>query len=217
VLRPFRVASIVGIAVSITLVGCGGSSSTSSTGLTRAAPATRSSVAAPKKPSHQRSRPARVVRGLTDYGATTADWNSTHTPDSQFAPGAVYNPDPGLSSINGNVGAAYTQVLHENGHVLQYQFNFHPMPISRAKALVLQSQFPPDAKVLWFATRDTCAQMMVQSNVLGRELGGNRIGDGAGTAQVEFGSGDGNSYSAGSVNDALFQLLPNNGPDAVGC
>jgi hypothetical protein len=154
---------------------------------------------------------------VTGFGATTGDWNATHTPDSQFASGAVYNPDPSLSSINGHVGAAYTQVLHENGHVLQYQFNFHPMPIRQAKALVLQSQSPPDAKVLWFATKDSCAQMMVQSNLLGKELGGRSIGDGAGTSQVEFGSADGDSYSAGSVNDALFQLLPNDGPDAVGC
>jgi hypothetical protein len=149
--------------------------------------------------------------GVTGFGATGASWNSAYTPDGQFAPGAVYDADPSLPSINGGTGAAYTQVLHQDGHVIGYYYAFQPVPVNQAKTLVLSSQFPPDARELWFVTKGTCAQMMVQSRTLGKALSAPSLGDKAGTAQVEF-SGDGTTHNASSVDDALLQLLPNDGP-----
>jgi hypothetical protein len=214
-LRPVRpiVASCV-VVVSALLSGCGSSATT--TGTTTLAPSTTASAPPAKKRAG--SRASAQSAGVTGFGATDAAWNSAHTPDSQFASGEVYKADPSLPSINGNVGAAYTQLLHQDGHVLGYDYGFHSVPISQARALVLRTEFSGDAKVLWFVTKGSCAQMMVQSKTLGEALGSHAIGDAAGTAQVEFGSGAGTTYDAGSVDDALMQLLPNSGPGgAPGC
>jgi hypothetical protein len=147
---------------------------------------------------------------VTGFGATNAAWNRTHTADHDFASGAVYNADTSLPRVNGHAGAHYTQVMHENGHVVGYDYHFANLPISVAKANVLRTQLPRDVKVVWFVTKGLCAQMMVRSRILGHALGSRDIGDKAGSAMVEFGSGSygGSTYSARAVDDALFILLP---------
>src|ERR1019366_9962296 len=143
------------LVLSASIAGCGSSSSTFRTtnSATPATPATTRAAASPQVPS----KPG----GVTGFGATGASWNSAYTPDRQFAPGAVYDADPSLPSINGGSGAAYTQVLHQDGHAIGYYYAFQPVPVNQAKTLVLSSQFPPDALELWFVTKGTCAQMMV--------------------------------------------------------
>jgi len=147
--------------------------------------------------------------GITGFGATNVAWNRTHIPDPSFAPGSVYDADPSLPSVNGHMGAHYTTVLHENGRVLGYEYHFTNRPISAAMRDVLRTQFPADAKTAWFVTKGACSQMMVTSATLGRALSTKAIGDRAGAAMVEFGSGSygGGTYNPRSIDDALFLLL----------
>lgn len=153
---------------------------------------------------------------VSGFGATTAAWNAAHTADPHYATGAAYNPDPALPA---SVGDDYAAVQHEEGRVLGYFYNFKNKPIAAARADVLRTQFPRDAKVAWFVTKRTCAQMMVTSATLGYALGSKTIGDPHGAALVEFSSGKAdNSYSPGAVNQALFsltELLP--ASKAPGC
>jgi hypothetical protein len=144
---------------------------------------------------------------LTGFGATTAAWNGAHTAVSGFTPGAVYDDDPALPKVNGNEGAHYAAVLHENGHVFNYDYRFTNRPIAAAKATVLRTEFPSDAKVAWFVVKRTCAFMLVKSKKVGKALGSKAIGDAPGTALVEFSSGlIDYSYNPHAVNDALLQV-----------
>jgi hypothetical protein len=116
----------------------------------------------------------------------------------------VYDPDPGVPP-----GDDYTAVLRSDGHITGYDLHFKNQPISAAKAQVMEAEVPHDSRQLWFAVKDTCAQMMIQSRTLGSLLGTKSIGDQQGTVMVEFGSGpNDDSYDRSSVNDALFLLLP---------
>lgn len=156
---------------------------------------------------------------VTGFGAADPAWNANHTPDSDFALGAVYNPDPSLPQINGHTGAEYTQVMHQGGHVTGYDYHFHNAPISQARAQVLTTNFPTDAQTLWFAVKDTCAQMVVQSNAVGRALRSPALGDSAGFVLVEFSSGvNEDHYDPGAVSSALFMLAPSGSQsDAPAC
>jgi hypothetical protein len=137
-------------------------------------------------------------------GATNAVWDSAHTADHKFAPGIVYDADSSVSS-----GVEYSAVVHQNGYVLSYDYSFTNRPVAAAKARVLESQFPPGAKVVWFLSKRTCAQMLVHSATLGKELGVKSVGDPTGTAFVEFLSGPtDNSYNPSSVNEASLQSFP---------
>jgi hypothetical protein len=98
-------------------------------------------------------------------------------------------------------------VLHRDGRPLGYDYHFVSLPIAAAKAQVLRTLFPRDVRVVWFVRKGTCGQMMVWSATLSRALGSTPIGDRAGAAMVEFGSGDGGSYKPRAVDDALFVLL----------
>jgi hypothetical protein len=206
------VSGTAATAVVVALAGCGGSTQSSSTSTSvaaqPAAPITTASTRKATAPKPSRP-PAAAPSGpqVTGFGATDAAWNAHHTADSEFAQGAVYNADPSLPQINGHTGAQYTQVMHQNGHVLGYDYHFNSEPISQAKAQVLTQNFPTDAHPLWFAVKDTCAQMAVQSNAVGHTLSDHSIGDSGGFVLVEFGSGiNADHYDAGSVSDGLFML-----------
>ena len=162
--------------------------------------------------SNSASKPsANTVTGL---GATTAEWGSTHTADRNFSPGIVYDADSSVSS-----GAEYSAVVHTDGHVLQYSYSFFHRPVAQAKAQVLESQFPPGTKVVWFVSKPTCAQMLVKSATLGKELGAKSASDPTGTAFVEFLSGPSDdAYNPSSVNEASLQSFPAVTPKrAPGC
>lgn len=152
---------------------------------------------------------ATSLRSITGFGATTAAWNRAHVQDPNAAPGTAYDPDTSLPKVNGHTAARYYAVEHEDGHVLGYEYRFHPVAISSAEALVLR-EFPSDARVVWFrAVGASCAQMLVRSAIVGRARSARKIGDPEGTALIEFSSGAlEESYSARSVNDALFMIYP---------
>jgi hypothetical protein len=151
---------------------------------------------------------------VTGLGATTAEWDSTHTADTKFSPGIVYDADSSVST-----GAEYSAVVHQNGHILQYSYSFANTPVAKAKTRVLESQFPSGARIVWFLSKPACAQMLVKSTTLGKELGVKSVGDATGTAFVEFLSGaTDNSYNPASVNEASLQSYPQVGPGrSPGC
>ena len=146
---------------------------------------------------------------ITGFGAADEAWERTHTQVPGFAKGAVYDADPSLPEVNGHTGARYSLVDHESGYVLGYIYRFLNKPISAAKADVLRTQLPSDARVVWFARRGACAQMMVRSAKLAQTLGPMPIGDKDGTVVVEFNSGvNEDTYDPRSVNEAYFIALP---------
>ena len=108
-------------------------------------------------------------------------------------------------------------VQHDEGYVTGYEYHFANVPISAAKSDVLRTQFPSDDRIVWFARKSTCAQMMVRSAKLARVLGPMPIGDKTGTALVQFASGaNEDTYNPRSVNDALLLLLPLESPSQAG-
>jgi hypothetical protein len=144
---------------------------------------------------------------LKGFGATTAAWNSAHKAVPGYIPGAVYDTDPSLPKVNGHEGSKYFAVIHENGRVLQYEMAFANLPVSDVQRQILLTEFPPDARTLWFVVKDSCAQMLVQSATVGKALSGKAIGDTVGTTLIEFSSGAADvSYNSKRVNDALFIL-----------
>ncbi len=140
---------------------------------------------------------------LTGFGATDAAWNHAHSEDHKYPSGTAYDPDPTLPKVNGRVADHYYAVQHVNGYVLFYSYRFRARPFLQAKALVLRTEFPADAQVVWFANRrGLCAQMLVRSATVARAIGRRPVGDKKGTALVELTSGAGDSYTARSVNNA---------------
>jgi hypothetical protein len=172
---------------------------TTTTPPTTTAPAT-STAATKLAPAAQR---------LTGFGATDADWNATHTPDSRFDPGSVYN--------NGT----YFSVIHEQGRVLEYSMRFSPgIPISIARTVVMR-EFPTDATARWFAVKDTCAQLEVKSRTLGRALAAPTIGAPDGAVIIEFDTVQSNGeavYNSRAITEAILMLGSYASPsDAPGC
>jgi hypothetical protein len=98
---------------------------------------------------------------------------------------------------------------------------FHPgTTIAEGKVEMLQ-EFPSDASVLWFAVKDTCAQMEVQSATLGQVLGTAATGDPKGEVFVEVftvqSSGEA-IYDPRNINEGLLILLSSEtAADAPAC
>lgn len=160
---------------------------------------------------------AAASSGITGFGATEAAWTRAHVEDRTYAAGAAYDPDPSLPKVNGRTADRYYSVIHQDGHVLGYGYRFGSQGISHAKALVLRTQFPTDVRVVWFAVRGTCAQMLVRSARLASAIGRRPIGDKKGTALIGFSSGEGDSYSAPSVNGAIITPSGLVSKSSVGC
>lgn len=81
------------------------------------------------------------------------------------------------------------------------------------------SELPPDARVSWFEVKDTCAQMEVQSPILGDVLRDPAIGDPSGNAIVELDTQYDDAppgYNATGINEIIFAVgtftTPNQAP-----
>jgi hypothetical protein len=154
----------------------------------------------------------KVAERIIGFGATTADWNANHvaTTDSGLAAGCCYNPDSTLPKVNGHVAYRYFTVNPTNDRVMNYLMDLHPgTTIAEAKAEMLR-EFPSDASVLWFAVKDTCAQMEVQSATLGNVFGTPSIGDPKGEVFVEVytvQAGGDAIYDPRNLNEGLLILL----------
>jgi hypothetical protein len=166
---------------------------------------TSTAAAVPTKARHRTHRRKRhVAPSYTGFGATRTAWNAGHTGDPRYAHDAVYNADPNVPD-----GTQYVAMQWTTNHVTAYEQHLRAEPISEAKADVL-AEFPRDTHTMWFVTKGSnCAMQMVKSRALGRLLSGKAIGDGQGTALIEYSSDqqDG-SYNASSVNDALVSIFP---------
>jgi hypothetical protein len=164
-----------------------------------------------------------VAERVVGFGATTADWNAHHvaTTDSGLAAGCCYNPDSTLPRVNGHVAYRYFTVNPTNDRVMNYLMDLHPgTTIAQAKAEMLR-EFPSDASVLWFAVKDTCAQMEVQSATLGKVFATPAIGDPKGEVFVEVytvQAGGDAIYDPRNLNEGLLILLSNEtAADAPAC
>lgn len=62
----------------------------------------------------------------------------------------MYNANPHVPG-----GAEYDAAQREGGRVLSYEYRFSNEPIAAAKADVLRTQFPRDAKIAWFTVKQT--------------------------------------------------------------
>jgi hypothetical protein len=85
--------------------------------------------------------------------------------------------------------------------------NLHPQTtIDQAKLIALR-EFPSDTKILWYVVKDVCANMEVQSAILGSALRG--LGDSVGDVYVELDSAasDGTAtYDASNTNEAILVM-----------
>jgi len=174
----------------------------------------------PDKPANQKAntpptRPAKAAaseRELTGFGATRPAWDAHHTADTRFEPGAAYEPDPSLARGNDRVEDRYYGVLNDGATVTSYNMRFpRQTGIREAKLIVLASEFPPDAKIAWFRTLDTCAQMLVYSKRVARA--------GTEAALFEFTTGvAADKYNPRDVWDAIVLPWPLSGPgQGPGC
>jgi len=142
---------------------------------------------------------------LTGFGATVAAWNDHHREDPRFSPGSAYDPDPSLGDGE-RFNDRYYAVMPEEGQVTYYSMRFPAQTgIEEAKAFVLTSEFPADAKIVWFKGKGTCAQMLVRSKKVVRA--------GTEAALITFTSGEaGDTYNPRSVADAFVMAWPLSGP-----
>ncbi len=173
------------------VVGCGGSSSgesspTTSAGKTSSQEATQTVI--PQTPE------------LIGFGATPASWDANHQADDRFLAGSVYDPDPSLArGGDQRFNGKYYGVVHDDP-IISYEMRFPPgTGIEGAKQSVLSSEFPDDAKIVWFKRLDTCAQMIIRSKAVADAI------DSA--ALIEFSSGaGGDQYDPQDVWSAI--LMP---------
>jgi hypothetical protein len=151
---------------------------------------------------------------ITGIRATDGTWNAHHTQHPVYNNGSVYNPDTSLPTINGNVGAVYTEVQHSGGRVVSYYLNLHPVALPAAIDTATQ-EFPRDVHVLWQKKLDTCVKVEYQSNALAQAL------NSTGQQTVIFYdvAPDGSTAPNPSrFNQALFTQFDEGSPDpALGC
>lgn len=202
-------AAALAIVASVVLLGCGDKTAPSS------------STPKPSKvaPPRHAKRPATVVSPtarkpkrrpaitITGFGARQSDWDAIHSPDNRFTPGSAYDPVPSLArGGDTRFDDSYYGVSAADGRVTNYEMRFpRGTSITEAKTNVLDSEFPSDARIVWFKRRSTCAQMLVRSTSLARSAHA--------SALVEFGSGAADDrYDARDVWTALLQLLPPHDP-----
>lgn len=149
---------------------------------------------------------------LTGFGATVADWDAHHEADSRFVPGSAYDPDSSLARGGDERYTSRYYAVGDGERVTNYEMRFAPgTGVQQAKRSILASEFPSDAKIVWFKQLDTCGQMLVRSRKVARAVGGKRI-----AALVEFSSGEaGDSYDPSDVWGAILIALPE--PVDLGC
>ena len=201
--------------IALVAVGCGSSSSTTSSGTS--APASTQPAAAEQTSS--RPRGATPTSKVAGYGSTEAAWNATHAADNSFAPGSAYDSDPSLPEVEGHADARYSDVQREGGRIVAYRYHFPATTIAAAKASLLHGQFPTDAHQVWSAVKLTCALTLIRSDTLIRQLHEAQAGGHhAGETVVEFTSGaEENAYDASAVTAAELSPAISSSPAQAEC
>ena len=150
---------------------------------------------------------------MTGFGATLAEWTAHHQQDPRYSgpigPGTAdiamaYDPD-GVSPT----GDRYNVVRILDGRVVSYVMRFSSEPIRKARAFVIAT-LPADATDTGFSVNGrACAFESFTSARLGRALGHTAARDSSGGVLVDYTSGgQGDKYSAGSVDQAIVMTTP---------
>jgi len=140
------------------------------------------------------------------FGSIDAAWEATHRVDSRSAAGTAYDPTPGLGPDDSR-DDAYFLVVHRAGRVISYTERIaNGSTIAEARRAAL-NELPGDVKLLWFATRTTCAQEELRSTALAKILGAL---DPTGDVFVEFSTGTATGdagYAANDANQVFFSTV----------
>jgi hypothetical protein len=144
-------------------------------------------------------------RTAAGIGALDADWEATHTPDTRFAPGSVYDPTPGLGRDDQH-NAKYYGVEHENGRVSMYNLRLPEGTTVNEALLAAINELPTDARVVWNRTGpdDRCYQAAISSQALAKDLadGGNPNG----TVFAEFLTEDTGGVVTSNTDEVTMML-----------
>ena len=106
-----------------------------------------------------------AIPALTGIGATTAQWDASHTPNPFFDNGRVYANDPTLPSYLANHGAVYIAVQRAGDRIVSYDLNTEPAALANAIERV-RRELPPDATLVWTQPLDTCYRVNFESPTL---------------------------------------------------
>ena len=152
-------------------------------------------IDSPLSPPQAASSPAPPSGTITGYGATEANWQALHQGDGR-----------------------YILASPENGRVVRYSLQFAPGTTIDAARRAALAEFPPDARVVRFATKNACAQMEIESATLAPLIGAARPGQVAGRVFAEFDSvlANGEStFKSGAVSEVFF--VPGDPGPAYAC
>jgi hypothetical protein len=153
---------------------------------------------------------------VVGYGATRATWDRLHVADPRLDPGAGYDPTPGLgASERGD--DRYFEVTGDP--VIQYSERLpHGTSIASAKRAAL-AELPSDGRIVWFTTRDTCAQMELQSSRLEAAMASDAPPLGQVFVEVATETSQGDSgYDPRNANELIFIIgIYPKASDAPGC
>jgi hypothetical protein len=184
-LKTWRVVIAVGC-VLISVAGClsGLPESTSAS-----APAVAPMTSAVKDPS------------IPGIGATRADWDASHTPNTAYNNEMVYGKNLGLPSYLAANGAVYIEVSDlGTGRIQSYHLNMHAATRDQALARVRQ-ELPPDAEVAWDLRLNHCTRVAFASAKL--EAAGHYMAE----VQLEFLTANATTaMRPHNFNQAWFQL-----------
>ncbi len=187
--RPVRVAVVVGCLLVSAASGC---SSRSPEGASTT-PASSSTVALLPAAS--------AVQGekIPGIGATRAEWDDSHTPNTAAANG--YGHDPSLPQYLAPNGAVYSDVSDlGTGRIQVYALNMHTVDRFAVLRRVWQ-ELPSDAAFAWDLMRDRCYRVAFNSPTL------QAAGDFMAEVQLQYIQADGRkATSSDRFNQAVFWL-----------
>ena len=106
-----------------------------------------------------------TLSALTGIGASSAQWEASHTPNPTFDNGRVYGNDPSLPSYLSNHGAVYIDVRRASDRIVSYDLNMKPADLSDVIERV-RRELPPDATLVWSQQMDTCYRVNFESPTL---------------------------------------------------
>jgi hypothetical protein len=212
-LKHHPTSAFAAMLIALAAVGCGSSSSTTASKTSAAVSSQRTqSVQTASQPQGATSNAT-----VAGYGSNEAAWNAAHTPANDYPSGSAYDSDPSLPEVEGHAAARYTGVHREGGRIVAYDYHFPSAPIASAQRNILGSQFPTDARLVWFTVKPTCAVMLLRSDTLRRQLSA-AVGHAAGMIKVQFNSApEANSYDASAVTVAALAPAVYKSPAEAEC
>lgn len=144
-----RAAVVVGCILASAAAGC-------------SSPSTASAPAGGSLPAPRAIREA-LIPGI---GATRADWDESHAPNTANGNGSDYGDDPSLPEYLTNNGAVYRDVGDlGTARIQTYSLAMHTVD-AQGVLRQLRQELPSDATVAWDLTRDQCYRVAFNSPTL---------------------------------------------------